>query len=105
MSRPRFHVKKGDQVEVITGNHKGAIGKVLQVFPAKHQVLIEGVRMIKKHTRKSQDNPQGAIIQREGPLHISNVKRIEAEEASSKTKKSAAKTEPKEKKEKKEKAS
>jgi large subunit ribosomal protein L24 len=105
MSRPRFHVKKGDQVQVITGNHKGAIGKVLQVFPTKQQVLIEGVRMIKKHTRKSQDNPQGAIIEREGPIHISNVKHIEAEEASSKTKKSAEKKEPKAKKEKKEKAS
>jgi large subunit ribosomal protein L24 len=105
MSRPRFHVKKGDQVQVITGNHKGAIGKILQVFPTKEQVLIEGVRMIKKHTRKSQDNPQGAIVEREGPIHISNVKHIEAEESSSKTKKSAAKKEPKAKKEKKEKAS
>jgi large subunit ribosomal protein L24 len=105
MSRARFHVKKGDNVQVITGNHKGAIGKVLQVFPGKQQVLIEGVRMIKKHTRKSQDNPQGAIVEREGPIHISNVKHIEAEESSSKTKKSAAKKEPKAKKEKKEKAS
>ena len=103
MSHPRFHVKKGDQVQVITGNHKGAIGKVLQVFPTKEQVLIEGVRMIKKHTRKSQDNPQGAIVEREGPIHISNVKHVEAEESSSKTKKSAAKKEPKAKKEKKEK--
>ena len=80
MSRPRFHVKKGDDVQVITGNHKGAIGKVLQVFPTKEQVLIEGVRMIKKHTKKSQDNPQGAIIEREGPIHISNVKKhVEAD--------------------------
>ena len=77
MSQPRFHVKKGDQVQVITGNHKGAVGKVLQVFPTKQQVLIEGVRLIKKHTRKSQDNPQGAIVEREGTIHISNVMKAE----------------------------
>ena len=74
MSRQNFHVKKGDIVVVVTGNHKGATGKVLQVLPAKSQVLIEGVRMIKKHQRKSQDHPQGKIIDREGPIHISNVK-------------------------------
>ena len=84
MSRPRFHVKKGDQVQVITGNHKGAAGKVLQVFPTKQQVLIEGVRIIKKHTRKSQDNPQGAILEREGPIHISNVKLVEPEKTGDK---------------------
>ena len=84
MAKIRFHVKKGDDVQVITGNHKGSTGKVLQVFPTKQQVLIEGVRMIKKHTKKSQDNPQGAIIQREGPIHISNVKRVEQTEAASK---------------------
>ena len=84
MAQTKFHVKKGDNVQVITGNHKGAVGKILQVFPTKQQVLIEGVRMIKKHTRKSQDNPQGAIIQREGPIHVSNVKKVEEVEATSK---------------------
>ena len=69
-----FHVKRGDIVEVVTGNHKGATGKVLQVIAKKQQVLIEGVRMIKKHSKRSQDAPQGAIIEREGPVHISNVK-------------------------------
>ena len=73
----KFHVKKGDQVSVISGNQKGATGKVLQVLPKKSQVLIEGVRLIKKHTRKSQDRPQGAIIEREGPIHVSNVKVVE----------------------------
>lgn len=73
----KFHVKKGDQVEVISGNQKGATGKVLQVLPKKNQVLIEGVRLIKKHTRKSQDRPQGAIIEREGPIQVSNVKVVE----------------------------
>jgi large subunit ribosomal protein L24 len=74
----RFHVKKGDEVQVISGNHRGATGKILQVLPKKQQVLIEGVRLIKKTVRKSQDNPNGAIITREGPIHISNVKIVEA---------------------------
>ena len=77
MNRQKFHVKKGDEVQVISGNHRGASGKVLQVLPRKQQVLIEGVRLIKKTQRKSQDNPNGAIITREGPIHISNVKLIE----------------------------
>ncbi len=94
MARQNFHVKKGDQVTVITGNHRGAAGKVLAVLPKKQQVLIEGVRLIKKHTRKSQDNPQGAIIEREGPLHISNVKIVEEAEAPAKE----TKTKPKKKK-------
>jgi len=91
MATLRFHVKKGDQVQVITGNHKGAIGKILQVFPTKQQVLIEGVRIIKKHTKKSQDNPQGAIVEREGPIHISNVKRVEEPESTAKTGKAKSK--------------
>ena len=73
-TRIKTHVKKNDEVEVISGNFKGATGKVLQVFPEKGQVLVEGVRMIKKHTRKNQDHPEGAIVEREGPIHISNVK-------------------------------
>lgn len=85
----RFHVKKGDEVQVISGNHRGARGKILQVLPKKQQVLIEGVRLIKKSVRKSQDNPNGAIITREGPIHISNVKIVEAK----RTKKEKAKAE------------
>jgi large subunit ribosomal protein L24 len=77
MNRLKFHVKKGDEVQVISGNHRGASGKVLQVLPRKQQVLIEGVRLIKKTQRKSQDSPNGAIITREGPIHISNVKLME----------------------------
>jgi large subunit ribosomal protein L24 len=86
-NRISFHVKKGDTVQVISGNHKGASGKVLAVLPKKSQVLIEGVRIIKKHTRKSQENPTGAIIEREGPLHISNVKLLEKAETKTKAKK------------------
>ncbi len=90
MSRPTFHVRRGDTVEVISGNHKGASGKVLQIIPAKSQIIIEGVRMIKKHQRKSQDQPNGAIIEREGPLHISNVKLLEKAAIDKPAKKKAA---------------
>lgn len=78
MSRAKTHVHRDDMVEVISGNHKGSIGRVLQVITSKNQVLVEGVRMIKKHARKSQDRPEGGIIEREGPIHISNVKRVES---------------------------
>ena len=96
-SRLKLHVKKGDEVEVICGNFKGSSGKILEVRAGKQQVLIEGVRIIKKHLRKSQDNPQGKIAEREGPIHISNVKLIE-KKAEKKTKtKSKAKAEPEKK--------
>ena len=75
----KTHVKKGDEVVVISGNHRGQQGKVLQVFPEKGHVLIEGVRMIKKHAAKSQDRPEGGIIERDGPIHISNVKLVKAD--------------------------
>ncbi|MEO6788427.1 MAG: 50S ribosomal protein L24 [Chthoniobacteraceae bacterium] len=76
-SRLSFHVKKGDTVTVISGNHKGGSGKILAVLPKKQHVLVEGVRIIKKHTRKSQDNPNGAILEKEGPIHVSNVRLVE----------------------------
>ena len=81
-----FHVRRGDTVKVISGNNKNGQGKILQVLPAKSQVIIEGVRMIKKCRRKSQENPQGAIIEREGPIHISNVKLLTASEKPQKKK-------------------
>ena len=97
MNRIKFHVKKGDNVEVISGNFKGSSGKILEVIPSKQRVLIEGVRIIKKHLRKSQDNPQGKIAEREGPIHISNVKLLERETKAEKkaAKKPAKKTEKK----------
>jgi large subunit ribosomal protein L24 len=76
MNRIKCHVKKGDQVEVISGNFRGSSGRILAVFTGKQRVLVEGVRIIKKHLRKSQDNPSGKIAEREGPIHISNVKLI-----------------------------
>ena len=94
MNRIKCHVKKGDQVEVISGNFRGSSGRILAVFPGKQRVVVEGVRIIKKHLRKSQDNPSGKIAEREGPIHISNVKLIEREK---KTEKKAAKRSKKEK--------
>lgn len=80
MSKIKTHVKKGDSVEVIAGNHKGEIGTVMQVLPTRGYVLIEGIRMIKKHERKTQERPDGGIIEREGPIHISNVKLVQKSE-------------------------
>ena len=68
-----FHVKKGDQVVVISGADKGKRGRVISVNGKKERVIVEGARMIKKHMRKSQQHPQGAIVEREGTIHISNV--------------------------------
>ena len=91
MSKAKFHVKRGDTVQVISGNHRGSSGKILQVIPGKLQVIIEGVRLVKKHQRKTQDNPNGAIIEREGTIHVSNVKIVErARSEKEKGKKKAA---------------
>jgi large subunit ribosomal protein L24 len=72
-----MHVKKGDEVVVIAGANKGKRGKIIQVSPKTERILVEGVAMIKRHTRKSQQHPQGAIVEREGPIHISNVMKVE----------------------------
>ena len=73
----RCHVKKNDQVVVIAGADKGKRGRVISVLAQKQRVIVEGVRMTKKHMRKSQQNPQGAIVDREGTIHISNVMKAE----------------------------
>ncbi|RBP47882.1 LSU ribosomal protein L24P [Roseimicrobium gellanilyticum] len=78
MSRIKTHVKKGDLVEVTSGVEQGKQGHVLQVLPQKGYVLVEGVRMIKKSVRPSQDKPQGGFAEREGTIHISNVKVVES---------------------------
>jgi len=71
-------LKKGDEVVVISGDHKGNKGKILQMLREKNRVSVEGVNMIKKHEKKTQDNPQGAIIEREASLHFSNVRRTDS---------------------------
>ncbi len=69
----KLHVKKGDDVKVIAGNDKGKEGRVLAVFPKKDRVLVEGINMRIHHDKPSQQNPQGGRIEREAPIHISNV--------------------------------
>ena len=68
-----FHVKKSDEVVVLSGANKGKRGRIIAVLGKKNRVIVEGLAMIKRHTRKSQQHPQGAIIEREGTIHISNV--------------------------------
>jgi len=72
----RFHVKKNDEVVVIAGADKGKRGRVIAVASKKQRVIIEGVRMIKRHMRKSQQYPNGQIVEREGTVHISNVMKV-----------------------------
>jgi large subunit ribosomal protein L24 len=73
----KSHVKKGDEVVILAGAEKGKRGKIISVDTGKQRVIVEGVQMIKRHTRKSQANPQGAIVEREGTVHISNVMKAE----------------------------
>ena len=85
----KFHIKRNDLVVVIAGSHKGKSGKVLEVRAAKNRAVVEGVAMIKRHLKKSQENPQGKIAEREGTIHVSNLM-LQARFDSSKRKKSAA---------------
>ncbi len=73
----KMHVKKGDTVKVISGKDKGKEGVILESFPKKSRVLVEGVNMVKKHAKPSQDNPQGGILNQEAPIHSSNVMPID----------------------------
>ena len=66
-------IKKGDKVEVLSGKYRGKQGKVLKSFPDSGRVVVEGVNLVKKHTRPSQENPQGGIVTKEAPIDISNV--------------------------------
>ncbi|HVH95750.1 MAG TPA: 50S ribosomal protein L24 [Bacillus sp. (in: firmicutes)] len=68
-----MHVKKGDKVMVISGKDKGKTGVILSALPKKDRVLVEGVNIVKKHSKPSQMNPQGGIISQEAPIHVSNV--------------------------------
>jgi large subunit ribosomal protein L24 len=69
----RFHVKRGDSVVVISGSQKGKEGKVLEVVSAKARARVEGVALVKRHLKKSQEHPQGTIAEREGTVHVSNL--------------------------------
>ncbi|MFD1207101.1 MULTISPECIES: 50S ribosomal protein L24 [Sporosarcina] len=72
-----MHVKKGDKVMVITGKDKGKTGVILAAYPKKDRVLVEGVNIVKKHTKPNQVNPQGGIVSQEAAIHVSNVMPID----------------------------
>ncbi|MDZ7266119.1 MAG: 50S ribosomal protein L24 [candidate division KSB1 bacterium] len=72
-----MRIRKNDLVMVISGDHRGRQGRVLKVFPEKQRVIVEGINLIKRHTRPSQRNQQGGIIEKEAPIHVSNVMLID----------------------------
>lgn len=72
-----MHVKKGDKVVVISGKDKGKEGVILAAYPKKERVLVEGVNVVKKHSKPTQANPQGGILNQEAPIHVSNVMPID----------------------------
>ncbi|MDP6532686.1 MAG: 50S ribosomal protein L24 [Candidatus Marinimicrobia bacterium] len=68
-----MHIKAGMTVKVIRGNHKGQEGKVLHVLPKRQRAVVEGINFIKRHSRPTQQNPQGGIVEKEASLHVSNL--------------------------------
>ena len=66
-------IKKGDTVQVISGNETGKSGRVIKIFPTKDKIVVEGLNMVKKHARPTQENPGGGIMEMEAAIHISNV--------------------------------
>ncbi|HCN61709.1 MULTISPECIES: 50S ribosomal protein L24 [Mammaliicoccus] len=72
-----MHVRKGDNVIVISGKDKGKTGKVLEALPKKERVVVEGVNVIKKHQKPTQLNPEGGILETEGTIHVSNVQLLD----------------------------
>jgi len=73
----KLKIKSGDIVRVIAGDHKGAEGKVLRVYKEKNKAIVEGVNLVSKHTKPSAKNPQGGIVKKEAPMHISNLSLID----------------------------
>jgi len=73
----KLKIKSGDTVKVIAGDHKGSEGKVLRVDREKNKAVVEGVNMVSKHTKPSAKNPQGGIVKKEAPMHISNLSLID----------------------------
>lgn len=74
----KLHVKRGDNVIVIAGNHKGEQGTITEVRVKEQRVIVEGLNMVKKHIKPSANNPEGGIIEMEAPIHISNVAHVDA---------------------------
>lgn len=66
-------IRKGDKVKVLAGRDKGKTGKVIHVYPKKNRAMVEGINMVKKHVRRSQQHPQGAVLSQELPIHLANL--------------------------------
>ncbi len=98
----KIRIKAGDEIKVIAGNNKGDRGKVLQVFPRKDRILVEGINMKTRHQKANgadgQRNPDGGIVKREAPFHISNVMKVEQSESEPLSKEPAKKSKKKAKK-------
>lgn len=77
MSRTRLRLKRGDQVRVISGRFRGSEGKIMVVYPEANRVIVENVNVIKKTQRPTQDNPRGGFVEREAPIHASNVQLLD----------------------------
>ena len=74
----KFHIKKGDTVKVLAGEYKGQTGKVIEMLGEKNKALVEGINVVKKHEKPSASNPQGGIIEKEAPIHLSNLMYVDA---------------------------
>lgn len=72
-----MHVKTGDKVKILAGKDKGKEGVITKSFPKKDRVIVEGVNVVKKHQKPSQANPSGGIVEKEAPIHVSNVMLID----------------------------
>jgi large subunit ribosomal protein L24 len=86
----KFHIKRGDTVVVIAGAHRGKQGKVLEILADKRRARVEGVALVKRHLKKSQEHPQGTIAEREGSVHVSNLMSLARWEQSKAAKKEPA---------------
>lgn len=71
--QPKLKIKKGDTVKVLSGEDRGKSGQILEVFPKENRAIVEGIRIISKHTKPSAQNPNGGIVKKEAPIHISNL--------------------------------
>ena len=74
----KLKIKTGDTVRIIAGDHKGTEGKVTKVFIEKNKAIVEGANMVSKHEKPSANNPQGGIVKKEAPIHISNLSLIDS---------------------------
>lgn len=76
--RVKLHIRKDDKVMVIAGDFKGKSGRVISVIPSENRAIVEGLNLVKRHTKPNAQNPNGSIVEKEAPIHISNLKVIDS---------------------------